>query len=318
MLVTLQILVEKASARPPPILLPLNYLVPVQPGGITCCTTSMRPLEYGIVDQSEDGFDNDDSSQRRPSSSTGRHRRQRFPSLSVRVWILFGAVVAIGVVAIGKLKSQQLVNNNAEDDYSQSPGNSLASSGAENGIASNGSAEDEVVDEDENDSDAPTPVPVALQDITATDITTPGQTCDQLFDCISDRLGQNEPMSAGQAICSRDGRYAFAMELSQSNNSVSLVWKDCGTGETKNYYRKGDAGDYFTMDENANFAVHGSEGQIKWEKDCRVSVKRYPQCLSKPMYDCPYLHLHRGGVVVLNYIDGWDWISRNIKKMYDF
>ena len=279
----------------------------------------MRPLEYGIVDQSEDGFDNDDSSQRRPSSSTGRHRRQRFPSLSVRVWILFGAVVAIGVVAIGKLKSQQLVNNNAEDDYSQSPGNSLASSGAENGIASNGSAEDEVVDEDENDdSDAPTPVPVALQDITATDITTPGQTCDQLFDCISDRLGQNESMSAGQAICSRDGRYAFAMELSQSNNSVSLVWKDCGTGETKKYYRKGDAGDYFTMDENANFAVHGSEGQIKWEKDCRVSVKRYPQCLSKPMYDCPYLHLHRGGVVVLNYIDGWDWISRNIKKMYDF
>ena len=276
----------------------------------------MRPLEYGIVDQSEDnGFENDDSSQRRPSSSAG-HRRQRFPS--VRAWILFGAVVAIGGVAIiRKMKSQQPVNNKAEDDDLQSPGNSLASSGAENEIAGNGSAQDKVVDEDEdeNDTDAPTPVPVALQDITATETTTSGQACDKLFDCISDRLGQNESMFAGQAICSRDGRYAFAMQM---DNSVSLVWKNCATGETKKYYRKGEADDYFIMDENAKFAVYGGEGQLKWEKDCLVSVKRYPQCLSKPMYDCPYLHLHRGGVVVLNYIDGWDWISRNIKKMYDF
>lgn len=276
----------------------------------------MRPLEYGIVDQLEDfdmdGFDNDDSSQLRPSS-TG-HRRQRFPS--VRSWILFGAVVAIGGVAIGKVKSQQPVNNKAEDDYLQSPGNSLASSDAKNDFASNGSAEDEVVDEDENHTDAPTPVPVALQDITATETATSGQTCDKVFDCISDRLGQNESMSGGQAICSKDGRYAFGLHVSQS--AVSLVWKDCATGETKKYYRKGEANDYFTMDENANFAVHGGDGQLKWEKDCLASVKRYPQCLSKPMYDCPYLHLHRGGVVVLNYIDGWDWISRNIKKMYDF
>lgn len=271
---------------------------------------TMRPLEYGIVDQSEDfdmdGFD----------KGSSQLRRQRFPS--VRAWILFGAVVAIGGVAIGKMKSQQPVNNKAGDDYLQSPGNSLASSDAENDIAGNGSAEDEVVAKDENDTDAPTPVPVALQDITAKEMSTSGQTCDKLFDCISDRLGQNESMSAGQAICSRDGRYAFAMELSKSNGSVSLVWKDCTTGETKKYYRKGEADDCFTMDENANFAVHGGEGQLKWEKDCLVTVKRHAQCLSKPMYDCPYLHLHRGGVVVLNYIDGWDWISRNIKKMYDF
>ena len=277
----------------------------------------MRPLEYGIVDQSEDnGFENDDSSQRRPPSSSAGHRRQRFPS--VRAWILFGAaVVAIGGVAIRKMKSQQPINNKAEDDDLQSPGNSLASSGAENEIAGNGSAQDKFVDEgeDENDTDAPTPVPVALQDITATETTASGQTCDRLFDCISDRLGQNVSMFAGQAICSRDGRYAFAMQM---DNGVSLVWKNCATGETKKYYRKGEADDHFIMDENAKFAVYGGEGQLKWEKDCLVSVKRYPQCLSKPMYDCPYLHLHRGGVVVLNYIDGWDWISRNIKKMYDF
>ena len=276
----------------------------------------MRPLEYGIVDQSEDEdmdvFENGDRSQR---PTLRGHRRRR---LSVRTGVLIGVVVIIGGVAIGKMKSRQPVNE-AEEDYLQSPGgNSLPSShGGNDNIAGNGSAE--VEDEDENDmaTDIPTSVQ-AVQDASNTDTPSTGQTCDKLFDCISDRLGQNEPMSAGQAICSRDGRYAFGMELSSSNNFVSLLWKDCATGETKKYYRKGEADAFFTMDENAKFAVHDGEGHLKWEKECVATVEKYPRCLAKPTYDCPYLHLHRGGVVVLNYIDGWDWISKNIKKMYEF
>eukprot|EP00562_Extubocellulus_spinifer_P035541 CAMPEP_0178691618 /NCGR_PEP_ID=MMETSP0699-20121125/6743_1 /TAXON_ID=265572 /ORGANISM="Extubocellulus spinifer, Strain CCMP396" /LENGTH=268 /DNA_ID=CAMNT_0020336911 /DNA_START=499 /DNA_END=1305 /DNA_ORIENTATION=+ len=168
----------------------------------------------------------------------------------------------------------------------------------------------------------PTPRPTAAVQPPEDDSTTAQQqdtsepttraTCGEAHECISDRLGQNEALRPGQAICSRDGRYMFGMD------SGSLIWKDCTTGETKRYYRKGDSGDYFIMDETAKFAIYGEDGQVKWERNCKATVTKYEKCLSKPEYDCPYLHLHKGGVVVLNYIDGWDWISKNIKKMYDF
>ena len=262
-----------------------------------------------------DGIENDEPPQR---PSLIRAQRHRLPltrkSLAVSAWVLlFGAGVIIGGVLIGQSRPQPPAN---ETDEVQS-GQSFTTSDAGNNGNGSSSAKDE--DEYANDmaTNVPTSMPLALQDISTTDPATTGQACDVIFDCISDRLGQNELMSAGQAICSRDGRYAFAMELS-SSNVVSLVWKDCATGDTKKYYQKGETNDYFVMNESAKFAVYGSGGEVKWEKECLVSVNKYPRCLSKPEYDCPYLHLHRGGVVVLNYIDGWDWISKNIKKMYNF
>ena len=253
-----------------------------------------------------DGFENDEPSQLQPPI---RGLRSRVPSVRkslISAWVLFGAGVIIGGVILGQTRPHR-------HDDSQNP--SLTS------VA--GEINDIIVEEnDENDDEAtaasnlPTSMPLAQQDITTIDPPTTGESCDVQFDCISDRLGQNEKMTALQAICSRDRRYAFGMQL--SSGATSLIWKDCATGDTKKYYKRGEVDDYFVMDETAKFTVYGGNGQVKWFKDCLVSVTKYPKCLGKPEYDCPYLHLHRGGVVVLNYIDGWDWISRNIKKMYDF
>ena len=256
-----------------------------------------------------DGFENDEPSQLQPPMPPIRGLRSRVPSARkslISAWVLFGAGVIIGGIILGQTRPHR---------HDDSPNPSLTS------VA--GDINDIIVEEnDENDdeataaSDLPTSMPLAQQDLATTDPPTTGESCDMQFDCISDRLGQNEKMIAGQAMCDRDHRYAFGMQL--SSGATSLIWKDCVTGDTKKYYKRGEADDYFVMDETAKFTVYGGSGQVKWFKDCLDTVKKHPKCLGKPEYDCPYLHLHRGGVVVLNYIDGWDWISRNIKKMYDF
>jgi len=300
----------------------------------------MRPLEYKAVGRSEDSTDMDGFENDEPSQQPTRGLRPRVPSARkslVLAWVLFGTGVIIGGITLGQSRPQRHddspggpslasgagdVNGSTDDNPPGRP--SVPSNAGDTPSSINDSVDK--IENDENDeataSNVPTPMPLALQDIPATDPPTTGESCDTQFDCISDRLGQNEKMTAGQAICSRDHRYAFGMQQSSSNGITSLIWKDCATGDTKRYmyYKMGEAEDYFAMDETAKFAVYGANGQAKWEKHCLVSVKKYAKCLGKPEYDCPYLHLHRGGVVVLNYIDGWDWISKNINKktLYDF
>ena len=152
----------------------------------------------------------------------------------------------------------------------------------------------------------------AKQDPTADP--TAGSTCEEQYNCTSDRLAQNVPMRVGQAICSRGGQFMFGMD------NGSLIWKDCFTGETKNYFRNGSKDDYFVIDEFAKFTVHSNGGKVNWERSCNAEVTRTEMCLSKPALDCPYLHIHKKrGIVVLNYIDNWgNWISKNANKMYEF
>lgn len=153
-------------------------------------------------------------------------------------------------------------------------------------------------------------------------------TCSANYECFTDRLGQNDRLKSGQAICSRDDRYMFGME------NGTLLWKDCTmeNADVKQYYpMESDddvggstmvdnaVGDYFVMDETATFIIYGSDGRIKWTWESNASIQKYDTCLSEPELDCPYLHLHKDGVVVLNYIDGsGGWTSKNIKAMYDF
>jgi len=168
---------------------------------------------------------------------------------------------------------------------------------------------------------------------TADDTLSSFQTCNDRgalrgYVCIGDRLGNSERLARGTAMCSRHGRYMFGMD----RNGSSLVWRDCfATNDDDNndrVYYKGndnDHGDYFVMKDDATFVVSNGEeeeeggGAVKWRRECKFKVGHSPQCLGNPMYDCPYLHLHKEGTLVLNWIDeGGRWRSKGVNKLYAF
>lgn len=131
--------------------------------------------------------------------------------------------------------------------------------------------------------------------------------------CIGDRVGNEERLGLGTMMCSHHGQYMFGMD-----ESGSLVWRDCFQDEGKVYY-EGEGGNYFFMRENAAFVVSGNEGDVKWERECKFEVHPTPWCLGKPAYDCPYLHLHSEGKLVLNWIDdSGRWKSKDALKLYNF
>ena len=137
----------------------------------------------------------------------------------------------------------------------------------------------------------------------------------EVFGCITDRIGHNQTLFRGEAVCSRKGRYVFGI-----NDDGILLWRDCTTDKTKEYYQGRD-GNFlsFVMERDANFVIHDEDGNIVWEKRCKEIVPFTSMCLHRPAFDCPYLHLHKGGVMVLNFIDPVNgWVSRNFKKLYDF
>ena len=69
----------------------------------------------------------------------------------------------------------------------------------------------------------------------------------------------------------------------------------------------------------------GSDGNsstttVVWEKATHgCPVNPSPHCLSNPLLDCPYIHLHKSGDVVLNWIsDDGPWLTSSMqKRCYD-
>lgn len=126
-------------------------------------------------------------------------------------------------------------------------------------------------------------------------------------------MGNTERLAAGTALCSRHGRYLFGMDGSK------LFWRDCVGGDERVYFDGGDADGYFFMGGDASFIVSDGDGTVKWKRGCKFDVRPHVGCLGNPSYDCPYLHLHSGGTLVLNWIDGeGEWKSRNVDRLYPF
>jgi len=160
------------------------------------------------------------------------------------------------------------------------------------------------------------------------------------YDCVGDRLQYGVKLHQGEFICSKNRSFRLGM-----NSVGDFVWVNATTEEedTKiiylnqneifNRFRNGDNKNdesdryFFSLESNGAFSVFENDFTIEknksenkiWSKECKQEVTKSTKCLSE--YDCPYLHIHKGGVVVLNWIDKYDdWKERNImrKKMYDF
>lgn len=133
-----------------------------------------------------------------------------------------------------------------------------------------------------------------------------------------DRLGHDAIMDAGKALC--NGQFRFGLTI-----TGRLQWKDCLTNATRVFWdaaatfpedlvasanQKGPLEYYLSRDATMRVVQDGGDAKF-WEKRCLRNVQIHSQCLSKPNLDldCPYLHLHENGDLVLNHIrpdgDGW-------------
>jgi hypothetical protein len=139
--------------------------------------------------------------------------------------------------------------------------------------------------------------------------------CD--YDCQTDRLGHMTPLYSGQAICNHEYRFG----LSSRDGTTSLRWHNCDSGDIVALYstnKKQEDTVYFELQEDATFQIRSGSKEILWEKPSTRKIHATPECLQDPDLDCPYLHLHKHGNVVLNWIndDNGEWMDRNIQRCY--
>ena len=159
------------------------------------------------------------------------------------------------------------------------------------------------------------------EDITCTGASFEGMSKNDGYGCISDRLQNNEMMGRGTLLCSEGGRYSFGFGL-----DGSLVWRDyCRDGSERVYYRCQSSKDCaFVLTKNATFtvretAVSGYIGKIVYEKSSKVEGISSNNCLVEPRYDCPYIHLHSSGKLVLHYVDQkGEFKQKTTDKVYSF
>lgn len=131
--------------------------------------------------------------------------------------------------------------------------------------------------------------------------------------CIGERIKNEAKLLVGQLLCAKHGESYFGMD----KMSGSFVWYNEKKNRTKILYTEGQSNDYFMLKEDGRFIVYDKHGNEKWAKKCKDDdVHWNGNCLEK--YDCPYLHLHGGGTIVLNYIKSGYWNEKNINKLYDF
>lgn len=145
------------------------------------------------------------------------------------------------------------------------------------------------------------------------------------YKCKSDRLGNETPLFAGEAMCNK--QYRFGM-----TEDGDFLVHDCESNVKQVFYsspyNKGDKKDekvptiYFKLKENGVFRVISEDEQkektVMYEHKPKRTVYKTEQCLEKPALGCPYLHLRKTGQVVINWIDedSKEWVDRYIDKIY--
>jgi hypothetical protein len=141
----------------------------------------------------------------------------------------------------------------------------------------------------------------------------PYPSCD--FECQDhhqDRIGHESHLLRGQALCSAQFRFGLSKD-------GGFFWKDCETEETTVFVTQTDAS-YWNMKDDGTFQLVNSDTDtVVWEKKPNRDIYPSPTCLHKPLLDCPYIHLHKNGDVVLNSInhDTGKWMDLNANRAYD-
>jgi hypothetical protein len=130
----------------------------------------------------------------------------------------------------------------------------------------------------------------------------------------AERLGNNMPLYAGQAMCKNEQRFGL-------NQNGDLVSHDCETDKQEILWERkkisSPSSISFLMKDDGFFQIY-SKSTVIWESKPKRTVYNSSKCLNKPQLDCPYLHLRKTGMVVLNWIDQdtGEWMDRDMKRIY--
>ena len=151
---------------------------------------------------------------------------------------------------------------------------------------------------------------------------------------------QNNRLFAGQFICSDDDNQRYHFGLTSDN--ADLIWLDTATQESVTYaanptsVNETDSSKdklyyYLSVRVDGTFVLNqlrvqetngNNNATVVWELKPKYPMDLSERCLtsSPQVHDCPYLHLHNDGVIVLNWINATKrkWETRNIKRAYDF
>lgn len=140
------------------------------------------------------------------------------------------------------------------------------------------------------------------------------------YTCRTDRLPQESPLYAGQVLCNEKMRFG----MTESND---LFIQDCQADVQTILWSAKEANlaadqlpVHFEMKKNGYFQIISDpSGKVVFESRPKSDVTYHELCLShKPKLDCPYLHLHKDGVLVLNWIqeDPHKWKAENVQRRY--
>jgi hypothetical protein len=139
--------------------------------------------------------------------------------------------------------------------------------------------------------------------------------CD--YECQTDRMGHEVPLFPGQAICNQQFRFGLTHE-------GIFQWEDCDTDNVIELFdpssKQVSQPVQMRLLPNATIEVTGAVAStVYWSRESKREYMQVTPCLSRPHFDCPYLHMHKPGNVVFNYIDSvtGKWIDRNIQRVYD-
>jgi len=164
-----------------------------------------------------------------------------------------------------------------------------------------------------------TPSPTAAQTVASTPPPTASPTAHasterEQYTCEGDRIQNGVKLKTGHFLCDSYNRYRFGMD-----DTGSLLYADDKFNMTVTIYQ-GKKGNYFELLKDGTFTVNNSSDSVVWQEECSDDVSFSAECLPTRhyVYDCPYLHLHSGGTIVLNWINSDDeWKERNILHMYN-
>lgn len=134
------------------------------------------------------------------------------------------------------------------------------------------------------------------------------------YNCQGERYANETPLRTGQFLCSNNKQFVFGMTAEGSLVKRSIT-SDATSKKNDKFY-EGRDGDYFVLHRDGQIVVYDMNDKVQWQRESHATIHWSSRCLKE--YDCPYLHLHDDGVLVLNWIANGKWNAKGIKEVYDF
>lgn len=141
------------------------------------------------------------------------------------------------------------------------------------------------------------------------------------YTCQTDKLPHESPLYAGQVLCNQKMRFG----LTKSND---LFIQDCEANVQTILWSAKEANlapnqlpVHFEMKKNGYFEIISDpSGKVLFESRPKADITYHEMCLHrKPKLDCPYLSLHKEGVLILNWIqeDPPKYKAVNVQHNFD-